>query len=73
MSSVLYQFSKKGLLIVRSEGKSFDETLERAVDLEVEDVQDLEDGNIKVDFVRQQRLIADLHSPRGPGGNDKRL
>jgi transcriptional/translational regulatory protein YebC/TACO1 len=48
-SRVLFNFVKKGLIIVRCDDRSFDEVLEEAIDLGADDVE-AEDDVIKVDM-----------------------
>jgi transcriptional/translational regulatory protein YebC/TACO1 len=47
-SRILYQFVKVGQLLVSRDGKTFDEITEQAIDLGAQDVEDEEDGNVKV-------------------------
>jgi transcriptional/translational regulatory protein YebC/TACO1 len=48
-SRVMYNFVKKGLIIMRSDDRQFDKVLEQAIDLGAEDVEEADDGSFKVD------------------------
>ena len=47
-SQVLYQFTRKGTLMVRSNSKNFDEILEYAIKIGAEDVEQLDDETVQV-------------------------
>jgi transcriptional/translational regulatory protein YebC/TACO1 len=48
LSRVLHLFVRKGVLVMKIEGKGFDDVLEQAIEVGVEDVQEQGDDEIKV-------------------------
>lgn len=48
LSKVLYQFQRKGIVSVKANQRPFDQILEELVEIDIEDIQEEEDGVIKV-------------------------
>ena len=48
-SRVLFSFMRKGLLVVKRDGRHFDKVLEEAIDLGAEDVEEAKDDSIRVE------------------------
>ena len=49
---VLYNFVRKGLIIAKCDGRPYDKVLEEAIELGVEEVQELNDDKFRVcDFL----------------------
>jgi transcriptional/translational regulatory protein YebC/TACO1 len=51
-SRVQFKFDRKGLIIIKCNGRPFEQVLEEAIDLGAEDVQQADDGGIKVHIYR---------------------
>jgi len=47
-SRVQFKFHRKGLIVIKCDGRPFEQVLEQAIDLGVEDVEEAEDDSIKV-------------------------
>lgn len=47
-SKVLYQFVRRGFLVVNCDGKSFEQVLEQTIDCGIVDIQETNDGSFKV-------------------------
>jgi transcriptional/translational regulatory protein YebC/TACO1 len=48
LSKVLYQFVRKGVIIMKLEGKRLDDVFEQVLEVGVEDAEEEEDNQIKV-------------------------
>jgi len=48
LSRVSYQFTRKGLILLRSENQTFEQLFEQIVNLGVDDVEEGPDGTVKV-------------------------
>jgi transcriptional/translational regulatory protein YebC/TACO1 len=48
LSKVLYQFVRKGVIVMKLEGKRLDDVFEQVLEVGVEDAEEEEDNQIKV-------------------------
>lgn len=48
LSKVLYQFVRKGVIVMKLEGKGLDDVFEQVIEVGVEDVEEDEENQIKV-------------------------
>lgn len=51
-SRVQFKFDRKGLIVIKCDGRPFEQVLEEAIDLGAEDVQEADGDSIKVHIYR---------------------